>query len=155
MDSYVLKHIDAEVVLFLKLAYSLVHILAEGVHIRHGKCSESPQTHKFPALLFSETVAGHFDHPQWQVLVGDRHVVVHKELPETGCKAQKHLPLVRLNRILPCREPVKVLFERRVIHVVHQGSFDFHCPEISCDIKHVVFNKGFDKPSFRVIAHVP
>ena len=67
--------------------------------------------HKFSPLFLPETVAGHFNHPKRQVLVGNCHVVIHKELPETGCKTQKHLPFVGLDGVLSCRESVKIFFQ--------------------------------------------
>src|SRR5690606_36882277 len=123
MDSNVFKHIDTEVILLLKLVHSLVHICAESMHIRHGESSKPSQAHKFSPLFLPETVAGHFNHPKRQVPVGNCHVVIHKELPETGCKTQKHLPFVGLDGVLSCRESVKIFFQGWVVHIVHERSF--------------------------------
>ena len=105
-------------------------------------------------LLPAEAVSGHLDHLQGQIPVRDGHVTVHQELPETRCKSQEERPLVRFYRILPCREPVKVFLECRVVHVIHDRGLDLDRAVLCDRINDIILKKPLHQGSFRIEPHI-
>jgi len=124
------------------------------MHIRHCECPQATQAHKLSPLFLTETVACKLYHLQRETFVRHGHVMVDKELAKTSSKPQEKLPFIGFYGILPCREPVKILLEGRMVHIIHNRSFNFHSPHFDGFLDHIVLQQGFNKPAFRIIAHV-
>ena len=76
--------------------------------VGHGKGSQSSKTCKLPSLLDPEAVPGELVESDRHLTVGDRGIVCHEELSETGRESEKHLLVRGFDGILPGRESVKV-----------------------------------------------
>ncbi len=101
------------------------------MHIRHRERTQTPETHQFAVLLPPEAISGHLNHLQGEVSMRDRHVVIHQKLPEACRKSQKERSLVGFDRVLPCRKPVKILLQCRVVHVIHDRGLDLDCTHLA------------------------
>ena len=139
---------------FLNSSTAELMSLRQGVHVGHGEGPQSADAHKLAALLAPEAVPGDLEHLQGHGLVGDGHVVAHEELAEAGGETQEQPLLVRLDLVLPGGEPIEVLLEGRVVHVVHDGRLYFHGAHVRCPVQDVVLQQGFDQPALWVEPHV-
>ncbi len=123
--------------------------------VRHGKASQATQAGEFSALLHAERISRHFVHPHGKVAVGNVRILRHQELAETSAEAQKHSLVRRFDRVLPCREAVKIVLERWMLVVIHYGSFDLHRAVVDHLLCNVIFQQAFYQPAFRQEAEIP
>ncbi len=122
----ILTALPADRELLLETCECIVHIPAEGMHIRHREGAEALQTDHFALLLVPERVGRELVEFHREGVWRDVHIVHDREHPKTRGKPEHHITVAALEPVLPFPELGGVLRDRLVAKVVHHRGLHRH-----------------------------
>ncbi len=141
--------------LLLKTRQRIIHIPAEGMHIRHREGPETLQPDDLPLLLVAERVGRELVELHREGVRGDMHIMHDREHAKTRRKPEHHIAVAALEPILPFPEPGSMLRNRPVTKVIHHRGLHRHRAILKHPRKNIISKEIPDELAPRHPAVVP